>query len=212
MTLAKPDIDSALSQIFSTPLVLYDWPGTAEMNAGLTSAIEALMAGSGGVTKSNVGGWHSALDFLYQSDVPAIAVLNGAIQQIFTALIPHVLTQPPSGKLGIAVEGWANCLKAGEYNSLHAHPNAAWSGVYFITGIPSGGDANGFGGKLEFVDPRPGASIMHTDSSALSGRCLVTPQPGRMALFPGWLQHFVHPFSAPGQRMSVAFNIFLRES
>jgi hypothetical protein len=28
-----------------------------------------------------------------------------------------------------------------------------------------------------------------------------------MIVFPGWLQHFVHPYFGSGERISIAFNV-----
>lgn len=213
MSTARDTIGDKLVMAFATPLLVHDIEGSAAMNAGLVALIERLMAETEGVKRSNVGGWHSDLDFLTLPDEPAVQQLRSAIQETFSAIIPQVLNRPVGGRLSIGMEGWANALRAGQYNALHSHPNAAWSGAYFPMALPEGADPDdtGFAGKLEFIDPRPSASAAHVDASAMTSRCLVTPAPGRMALFPGWLQHVVHPFSGEGRRYSIAFNIFLRE-
>ncbi len=33
-----------------------------------------------------------------------------------------------------------------------------------------------------------------------------------MIMFPAWLNHFVHPFFGKGERISIAFNILMREN
>ena len=38
------------------------------------------------------------------------------------------------------------------------------------------------------------------------GRQILDPQPGTMVALPSWLQHHVHPYFGPGERISVAFN------
>ncbi|NJN46627.1 MAG: hypothetical protein HC808_09270 [Candidatus Competibacteraceae bacterium] len=30
-----------------------------------------------------------------------------------------------------------------------------------------------------------------------------------MVVFPGWLQHQVHPYFGPGERITIAFNVIM---
>jgi len=64
-----------------------------------------------------------------------------------------------------------------------------------------------FSGKLEFVDPRPAATMIVLDNNRLYGRQMFDPVAGTMVVFPSWLQHQVHPFFAPGERISISFNV-----
>ena len=116
----------------------------------------------------------------------------------------------------LRLEGWANVLRHGQYNSVHCHPNAQWSLVYYVTGNDAPQDRP-FSGRLELLDPRPGASLTYEDDSALYGRLLFNPRPGQVIAFPAWLQHQVHPHFGDGpaylcggepsalRRLSVAF-------
>lgn len=106
-----------------------------------------------------------------------------------------------------AMAGWANVLRNSQYNSLHRHPNAFRSGVYYVNGNASAEPKHPFSGKLELIDPRSGASLNYMEGTNLYGRCLVNPSPGQMVVFPGWMQHQVHPYFGPGERISIAFNI-----
>ncbi len=205
-------IAPAMSVAFPTPIVLHDWPDSDDLNEGLAALVLAEEENSKGVVKSNVGGWHSKLDFLNRDEAPLRRLLS-RIRSMTNALIPEVMSRPQGqDRLQIAIEGWANILRAGEYNTIHNHPNAAWSGVYYVTGNqPSlSGRTPPFAGKLEFVDPRPGASLGYVDNSKLYGRCMVEPQAGRVVMFPSWLQHFVHPCAGAGERISIAFNVMMR--
>ena len=99
----------------------------------------------------------------------------------------------------------ANLLREGGYCNLHNHGTAHWSGVYYVTGNPSV-PGRPFSGKLEFVDPRPAATMLLLEHFTIYGRQILDPQPGTMVAFPSWLQHHVHPYFGPGERISVAFN------
>lgn len=208
-------IGDLISVAFPTPVVIYDWPDSEPLNEALAALVKAESGSAAGVVKSNVGGWHSGPDFLHREGEPSITRLVGRIRTLISALIPEVMRPPEPGRpLKVSIEGWANLLRAGDYNTIHNHPNASWSGVYYLADNTHAAEAQAarpFAGKLEFVDPRPGASLTYTDSSKLYGRSMVEPRAGRMVLFPSWLQHFVHPSPAGGDRLSIAFNITLRE-
>lgn len=190
-----------MSMLFATPLVVRDWPGSEALDAELGRLIAKARQDEPGVGKSNVGGWHSAPDFA-RRDTPALTVLRERIREIVTGLTQSLMAP---GDYVFGIDGWANVLGAGHYNGPHNHPNATWSGVYYLTGIP--GKPSALGGKIEFFDPRPAAGAVVAAETMLQRRCLFTPRPGCMLVFPAWLQHMVHPHTGEGERLSIAFNV-----
>ncbi len=195
-------IDDAMSMLYATPLTVLDWPDCDTLNEGLGVLITAARAARPGIGKSNVGGWHSEVDFIH-GDAPPLAMLRARIRVAIIALTRRLMV---AGSYSFKIDGWANCLGAGHYNGPHNHPNATWSGVYYLTGIP-GGAPEGLAGKIEFFDPRPAAGMIYAADNMLQRRCLFTPRPGCMLIFPAWLHHMVHPHGGAGERLSVAFNV-----
>ena len=189
---------------FITPVVNYLWQDSEQLNAELAELILAAEANEAGLYKSNVGGWHSAMDFLSRPEAPLVALRERF--ESFTAALLQQFVQPDTAPPGCRLEGWANVLRHGGYNSVHCHPNADWSIVYFVTGNPPVAD-HPFSGKLELLDPRPGAGLVYTENSSLYGRFLVNPHPGQMLAFPAWLQHQVHTCFGQAPRISVAINV-----
>jgi uncharacterized protein (TIGR02466 family) len=193
---------------FATPIANYRWPDSGELNAELAALVLDEESREPGVSRSNIGGWHSGLDFL-DREAPMIAALRDRIENFVTDLNEAVFSDDADRQpRDFSLEGWANVLRDGGYNSLHSHPNSFWSGVYYVTGN-NASDEYPFSGKLELVDPRPGASLEYVDSTRLYGRFLVNPSPGQMIVFPSWLQHFVHPCRGNEPRISIAFNASL---
>lgn len=206
--LARP-IDQCVEMVFPTPIAVHEWPDSQELNAALTSLVLAEEAKSKGLARSNVGGWHSDMAFLFGEDQQLVR-LRARMQRMVGEMTKGFM-RPEQGRFSL--EGWANVLRQGQYNSIHVHPNSTWSGVYYVTGNPppeagSGGTAQ-FSGKIEFIDPRPGASATYTVENSLQRRCLFSPGPGTMIVFPSWLQHQVHPYYGPDVRVSIAFNVFV---
>ena len=191
---------------FVTPIVNYRWPDTGALNTTLESLILGLEADGPGVQKSNVGGWHSELDFL-GLEAPPVQELRKRLDSFATALRERF--SHPQGGTDTAphrLEGWANVLRRGQYNSVHSHPNASWSMVYYVTGNDNV-EAHPFSGKLELLDPRPGAALHYSEESRLGGRIMLNPMPGQIIAFPSWLQHLVHPVFSDSPRISVAVNL-----
>jgi uncharacterized protein (TIGR02466 family) len=200
-----PAVDDALLLAFPTPVVNYFWPDVTAINAELTATILACESADAGVHRSNVGGWHSGTDFLAGS-TPAVVELRARIEAFVAELTRKVHADPRSRPRTVfRIEGWANILRTGQYHGVHCHPNAFWSGVYYVAGnrAPPG---ERLAGRLELIDPRPAAAMVHSDDTWLSGRMLINPAAGQMVVFPAWLQHYVHPVAGDEPRITVAFN------
>lgn len=191
--------------VFVTPVVNYLWPESDTLNADLREYILELEKSEKSVNKSNVGGWHSALDFLAR-DASPVQSLRERLWEFSHDLFRQFFRAEE--KPVFRIDGWANVLRYGQYHSVHSHPNAVWSGAYYVTGNEDIEDQP-FSGRFELLDPRPGASLNYADSSALYGRFLLNPKPGQMLVFPSWMQHQVHPYFGKGERITVAFNVLV---
>ncbi len=110
---------------------------------------------------------------------------------------------------------WANINPRYACNRSHTHPDALWSGVYYVQ-VPTDS------GRLCFVDPRPQASVIVpffprnvTPKREQWAEVYHEPVEERVILFPAWLQHEVQPnmseLDGPdGSRISVSFNLIQR--
>ena len=106
----------------------------------------------------------------------------------------------PQG-LGFRMSAWATVLSGGGYATVHDHGDAHLSAVYWA----AAGDPGEPGGWLEFVDPRR-SSLELPELPALQSRVRVRPKTGALVIFPGYLQHFVHPYHGQAPRVSLAAN------
>jgi uncharacterized protein (TIGR02466 family) len=196
-----------VAMTFATPISSYLWPDSEALNAELKSAILARESAGSSVARSNVGGWHSDTD-LFLWDADCVRELKTRVGIFARDLTNMLLDLQRSAKVNMRFEGWANVSRRGQYNSVHEHPGAVWSGVYYVaSGSPDTGDP--LNGKLEFIDPRSGINMLRLEGGPSDGRCLVSPKPGLMVMFPSWLKHMVHPLNGEGERISIAFNILL---
>jgi uncharacterized protein (TIGR02466 family) len=197
--------------IFATAISNYLWSDSENLNEELRKLILERERETPSIERSNVGGWHSNTD-LFDNELPVIHQLKSRFHAYVTDLFKSVSSSPTQPlSPNFRMEAWANVLRSGQYHSVHSHPNAFWSGVYYVNGNPTPKQNHLFSGKLEFIDPRPGAGLTYTEGTTLYGRFLLNPSPGQMVIFPGWLQHQVHPFFGEGERITIAFNVIVLE-
>jgi uncharacterized protein (TIGR02466 family) len=108
----------------------------------------------------------------------------------------------------LSLSAWTAICRAGAYHAPHAHPDSAWSGVYYVdagTGHPD----SPLGGVLEFLDPRAGADAVTAPGDPYGESLRVRPESGLLVVFPSWLYHWVHPYVGQTPRIAVSFNVML---
>ena len=155
-----------------------------------------------GVKKTNVNGWHSQTDMHNRPEYkPLVDELFRMVHEVFNE---EFLDGDP--KLG---NMWANINPPGGYNMPHVHPNALFSGVYYVKTPPNCG-------KLICNDPRPGIQTCMPNRKKgeppkhLWREVNLQPQENRAIMFNSWLWHQVEPNEANEDRISVSFN-FLQD-
>jgi uncharacterized protein (TIGR02466 family) len=131
------------------------------------------------------------------------------------AELAYVQTQEALDFLGVARDDhyitnmWANVSSNTHRHMLHTHPNCFLSGLLYVQTPPNCGET-------VFYDPRPGARIFEPnylfENQYNSGTALITPEVGKMIIWPSWLPHGVEAghASAGSERITIAFNIMLK--
>ncbi|HYC75887.1 putative 2OG-Fe(II) oxygenase [Brevundimonas sp.] len=125
--------------------------------------------------------------------------LRDPIAAYIAEVQPEWLGRPAGG--GWRMSGaWSVKLGAGGRHTDHVHPRA-WvsSAVYLET--PPEIAAGGRAGWLRFGAARIGGVF------GLPAEHWVRPEPGTLVLFPSFLWHGTEPFSGPGERLTVAFDL-----
>jgi len=202
-----PDYPKKIAMMFGTPVVSHQWPDSEPLNQALADLLLRKEAedklGSG--TRSNSGGWQSPGNLITWPDAP-IVELKSRMESMVFGLTEQILRQDGTQRsFTLMIDAWGNINRQGDYNVVHTHPNAMWSGVYYIqTGEPD--PAVRHSGLLELLDPRESANYIQIQNTVFDARTFIENIPGRMILFPSWLKHMVHPFVGKGARMSIAFN------
>jgi uncharacterized protein (TIGR02466 family) len=196
--------------LFPTPVFVYELDQLADVNAQLASGFVTERQTSPGVQRSNVGGWHSIPNLSQRPD-PALRALMQSTVGCIGALVAELArgeseAPPLLPRYRYAVHGWAMVMERDDYVVLHEHGEAHWSTVYYAD---AGDDeAAAPSGVLAFVDPRrggrsvPGVDLFPTTFT-------VRPRTGTLVVFPGWLQHYVHPYRGHRPRVSISCNVVM---
>ena len=152
----------------------------------------------GGVTKTNVNGWHSKTDMHTKQEYkPLVDELFRMVYQVFNE--EFLDGEPKLGNM------WANINPPGGYNKPHIHPNSLFSGVYYVKTPPNSG-------RLICNDPRPGIQTCMPNRKKgqppkhLWREVNLQPQENRAIMFNSWLWHTVEPNKSNEDRISVSFN------
>ncbi|MEM8624117.1 MAG: TIGR02466 family protein [Pseudomonadota bacterium] len=198
-----------MRNVFITPIAVIDWPECAEMNAGLRAQCLERESQESGMKRSNIGGWHSNTDLLNWGG-PHVEELGRRLRRFLIDLTSTLSRSEDRNKeREYMISAWANVSRDGQYNTMHDHPKAHWSGVYYVCcdGLRDDIPVNAM---LELHDPRAGTSMFPFKGMVMTERPRFEPVAGRMVVFPSWLRHSVHPYRGDDVRISIAFNATVR--
>ena len=118
-------------------------------------------------------------------------------------------------ELRIFHHSWYHLTRDGGYTAQHNHPMASWSGVYCVDPGDTSSDRPN-SGALRFFEARSTASMYLDPGNADMrspfgfGDIAFNFQPGQLLLFPSYLLHEVAPYCGKRERITVAFNAWVR--
>ena len=173
---------------FPSPVWARHVPDHERIDAHILSVLEELERNGRAITRSNVGGWHSAANLHLGPELAEIRRI-----------------------IGNACAGCASHLSFDfdrfEMFFQHVHPNSILSGAYYAK-VPAKS------GNIEFYDPVrervmstfPVKARTRINSQAMEYR----GREGLLLIFPGWLQHSVQPNRSEDFRVSISFNMGFR--
>ena len=184
-----------------------------------------------GLDASNYGGWHSNY---FELDHPIISEFFHKIDPIFDTLMKKYLNWNVYDYF-MGIKGiWAIINKKGDYNVDHRHGDALLSFAYYVK-VPkekpnvkkTKNQVDRGTGNIYFKDPRV-ASIARRPpmvrpwenhpnfnperaENATHGNQSENFEPieGKLIIFPGWLEHGVHPHYSDEDRIVISGNVNL---
>ena len=127
-----------------------------------------------------------------------------AISQLMKMLMDTLLEIPRqeqeklTGKWSIPIKlsGWGVILTKEGFQKRHIHPEAKFSGVFYLR-VPSDQDKTLASGKGNLC----------FSSAANESQLQIEPEPGLAVLFPSYFPHSTIPLSSSEERICIAFNV-----
>jgi uncharacterized protein (TIGR02466 family) len=200
--MVEPSLAVAL---FSTPIVVLDLPGMADVNAEIAAQLLAEERTVPSWQRANVGGWHSVPD-LSRRPQPCFQTLMRAVVDAVganVAALAHAVGVPELPVFRYAVTSWAMVMRDGHYVVPHDHGDVHWSVAYYAD---AGDDLPPPSGRLAFLDPRrSGRTIPEVE--LFPSTFEIAPRTGALVIFPGWLSHYVHAYRGQRPRICVSCNL-----
>ncbi len=141
----------------------------------------------------------SEFDFFAGND-EVISEIRSYIASCLKSVINDLSNTKDNYKISFT-ESWYHIGRKNSSHDIHNHPNCSWCGVFYI----QSGDKD-CGGETSFRSPidlqyRDFGTI-HSNYSLLS----VTPEDGKLIIFPSYLYHFQSLYKGNEDRITVAFN------
>jgi uncharacterized protein (TIGR02466 family) len=193
--------------LFASPLLAHVWSDGEELNAQLRDRILEHARRHPGKALTNIGGWHSEtgiLEFCGSAGERLVRHMHEMTEEATRRLYAEYYRPPEP--LNWILSAWANINRRGDFNNMHTHPGATWSGVYYVDDGESDGNANAEGTAIHLCDPCPArTNIFFPELSCPD--VLFRPEPGLMILFPSYVPHAVPPHRGDRPRISIAFNV-----
>lgn len=162
---------------------------------------------------------------VYESDFSLFRRQDPAVQRLAHFCLTHVgemvmrmnrYSAAEMHELRIYDHSWYHVTRHGGYTGPHNHPMASWSGVYCVCpGEPD--TAHPESGVLRLFDNRAEANMYldagnaHLADRYAFGNMGWHLQAGQLIIFPSYLFHEVAPFRGRDERITVAFNCWVRE-
>lgn len=188
---------------FPAPVWSRRVPDHERIDAHILSVLEELERQGRAITRSNVGGWHSAANLHLGQE---LAEIRRIIGNAVAGCAAHLSFDFDRFELFFQ-EMWLNKNGPGDFNKAHVHPNSLLSGAYYAK-VPEKS------GNIEFYDPVrervmctfPVKARTRINSQAMEYK----GREGLLLIFPGWLQHSVQPNRSDDFRVSISFNMGFR--
>lgn len=149
---------------------------------------------------------------IFADDNPAVGWLK---QCVHRSAVEYCHRAGINYAIDWSLQGWPNINRMGDYHDPHNHPHAYLSGTYYVR-IPAQQPSLSTRpdvrpGCITFYDPRGAVNMTAIrDDLQIEPEFTVSPRAGMILLWPSFLMHFVHPNLCEQLRISISFNLMVK--
>jgi len=176
--------------IFGVPIWGFILKEQLYQNVDYTDYILNLQEKQYSRTKSNKGGFQS------KDDLHTHSIFQELNRDILSAC-KSILSFPDKNVYMQSM--WANINEHGDFNMPHIHEGVL-SGVFYCKTPENCG-------RLILQDPAVRSNVSLIKNSDFA----VNPEELALIIFPSWLEHYVEPSQSEELRVSISFNIGIKE-
>jgi uncharacterized protein (TIGR02466 family) len=150
-------------------------------------------------------GWQSGLlDLSAEPLSELVEVINTKLQEIARI---YDFKDEYAPKL---TTSWINVNKPNgrmlENNVCHLHPGRFFSFVYYVKAEPNCGNLDLLSPMRDVLGYAIPNQVYNSFTPCNSLKWTVTPETGKLVMFPGWIQHQASQNNSNSDRISIAFN------
>ncbi|HEY8747321.1 MAG TPA: TIGR02466 family protein [Tepidisphaeraceae bacterium] len=200
--------------LWNTPLIEARFPDHARIKPTLIQHCyeierQAKQPIESGVTPRRKANLYESRFNFFSHPLPEIQALRDfcaqALGQSVMKLIQQASKGAPVPNLAVDLfESWIHITHEGGYHEVHNHPNCSWCGIYYLepadcTVDPPNG-INRFFSPIDIMYDDPGTEAYPQKPIS------VTPEEGKLLLFPAYVKHLAVPYKGTRDRIIVSFN------
>lgn len=165
---------------------------------------------------TNIGKLFDSPFNLFDSNEPAIKQIKKIFEDSLRGWIQQSSGMDINKVMAMTLENhsWFHVTREGGQKTLHNHPNASWSMVYYVDGGDE--DLENRSGVIQFYDPRGSAGMyqdpanMHLKREYNFNGVGYLPKAGMLLIFPSYLYHEVLPYRGKRPRINIAANYWVK--
>jgi uncharacterized protein (TIGR02466 family) len=190
-----------IEHLFTTPLAT-DFLNID--NSELEKYCKFAVANTVKPTGNLVANQSGVLDLTLPVMQPLVQEMNQRINEYY-----YSLGFNKSSRLKI-LQAWCSTNNTESIDVPHVHVQSEFTAVYYVKGFGSSS------GNLNLLSPVP--VVIHKLESRNVGRAnngfnsagwQITPETGKLVLFPSWIVHMVSKNTLPDDRISIAFDLIV---
>jgi len=198
--------------LFETPIAYCQLTDGETFLQDLEEVVRKRRSLDPGISRSNIGGWHSDTRMLDWGGEPARKLGETVVS--IAKRMTH-FKESTADAFDWPLQMWANITPPGGMNDLHVHPGNLWAAVLYLDMGRSAEPDSEAGGNFYVEDPRFPLNVMRNTGVRLIGQngqpqdiqTEFQLQRGDIVVFPAWLRHGVRPYHGTRERISIAVNI-----
>jgi hypothetical protein len=139
---------------------------------------------------------------------PLLAAFRSAVDGYIEGLAVDTAHPVRTGRPArLEFVGWVNVMADRDFERPHIHEGGWLSGVYYVETPPTSAAAKD---PLGAEEPPGGALLLgghHCEGPLRGALTKFVPCAGEIVLFPSYVCHRTVPFTGPGRRISIAFDV-----